>query len=125
MSRFDAGIVLAAPQAMSNACEHLAALTEHRPHPVTPSALGCEECLESGDEWVQLRLCLSCGHVGCCDSSPNRHATAHFHRTEHPVIKAFEPMANWGYCYVDEVMVDEVEAYPEESPAVHYEQPRA
>lgn len=63
---------------------------------------GCEECLKSGDGWVHLRLCLSCGHVGCCDSSKNKHATAHFHRSKHPVVRSFEPGERWAWCYVDE-----------------------
>jgi uncharacterized UBP type Zn finger protein len=72
-------------------------------HPVHPSARGCEECLRTGDDWVHLRICLTCGHVGCCDSSKNRHATAHFHATDHPVMKSLEPGDRWGWCYVDEV----------------------
>ncbi len=62
---------------------------------------GCEECLKMGDTWVHLRLCLECGHVGCCDDSKNKHATKHFHKTGHPVIKSFEPGEDWVYCYVD------------------------
>jgi uncharacterized UBP type Zn finger protein len=72
---------------------------------VTPSAEGCEECLASGGVWVHLRLCLTCGHVGCCDSSPNKHATKHFQATGHPIIQSFEPGEDWGWCYVDEVML--------------------
>jgi monovalent cation:H+ antiporter-2, CPA2 family len=79
-------------------CSHLA-----QTHPVHPSARGCEECLRTGDDWVHLRICLTCGHVGCCDSSRNRHATAHFHATDHPVMKSLEPGDRWGWCYVDEV----------------------
>ena len=67
---------------------------------------GCEECLKSGDWWVHLRLCLTCGHVGCCDSSPNKHATKHFHSTKHPVIRSFQPGENWGWCYIDQVELD-------------------
>jgi uncharacterized UBP type Zn finger protein len=63
---------------------------------------GCEECLTSGSRWVHLRLCLTCGHVGCCDSSPNRHATKHFRRTHHPIMRSFEPGETWGWCYVDQ-----------------------
>ncbi len=74
---------------------------------VQPSAQGCEECLKSGDRWVHLRICLTCGHVGCCDSSPNRHATKHFHATHHPIIQSFEPGERWVYCYVDEAMLGE------------------
>ncbi len=66
---------------------------------------GCEECLASGDRWVNLRLCRTCGHVGCCDSSKNKHATKHFHATKHPVMRSFEPGESWSWCYVDERMV--------------------
>jgi uncharacterized UBP type Zn finger protein len=65
---------------------------------------GCEECLASGDRWVHLRMCQTCGHVGCCDSSPNRHATAHFAATGHPIVRSAEPGEDWSWCYVDEVM---------------------
>jgi uncharacterized UBP type Zn finger protein len=79
-------------------CPHVAEIRD-----VTPSAQGCEECLKMGDEWVHLRLCMTCGHVGCCDSSKNRHATKHFRATAHPVIKSFQPGEEWGWCYVDEL----------------------
>ena len=69
-------------------------------------AKGCEDCLKMGGTWVHLRECLVCGHVGCCDSSPHRHATAHFHATKHPVMRSVEPGEDWGWCYVDEVMVE-------------------
>jgi len=72
---------------------------------------------------VHLRLCLTCGHVGCCDNSPNRHATKHFHATSHPVIKSFEPDEDWAWCYVDETMVEQIPAYPEQQPTVHYAPP--
>ncbi len=81
-------------------CSHLNQIKEVEPK--TPE--GCEECLKIGDEWVHLRLCLSCGHVGCCDSSKNKHATKHFHQTNHPIIESFQPHENWKYCYIDEVM---------------------
>ena len=68
-------------------------------------AQGCEDCVKTGDSWVHLRECLLCGHVGCCDSSKNRHATKHFHATKHPVMRSVEPGERWGWCYVDEVMV--------------------
>ena len=68
---------------------------------VSPSSSGCEECLKMGSRWVHLRLCLSCGHVGCCDSSPNRHATKHYHGTRHPIIRSAEPGESWRWCYVD------------------------
>jgi len=64
----------------------------------------CEDCIKTGDTWVHLRLCTECGHVGCCDSSKNKHATKHFHHTKHPVIRSIEPGESWTWCYVDEVM---------------------
>jgi uncharacterized UBP type Zn finger protein len=64
---------------------------------------GCEECLATGGAWLHLRICLECGHVGCCDDSPNRHATAHAHATEHPIIRSLEPGEDWCWCFVDEV----------------------
>jgi uncharacterized UBP type Zn finger protein len=79
-------------------CSHLDEAND-----VTPSADGCEDCLATGGRWVHLRLCMTCGHVGCCDSSPNRHATAHFHGTDHPLITSFEPGEDWWWCYSDEV----------------------
>ena len=63
----------------------------------------CEDCVKTGDTWVHLRLCLSCGHVGCCDSSPNRHATRHVRDSGHPIVTSLEPGENWSYCYVDDV----------------------
>src|SRR6266496_3802831 len=60
----------------------------------------------TGDEWVHLRLCLECGHVGCCDDSPNRHATKHFHKTKHPIMRSFEPGEDWGWCFVDQLMFE-------------------
>jgi uncharacterized UBP type Zn finger protein len=65
---------------------------------------GCEECLASGDRWVHLRMCQTCGHIGCCDSSPNKHATAHFESTGHPIVRSAEPGEDWSWCYADEVM---------------------
>jgi uncharacterized UBP type Zn finger protein len=64
---------------------------------------GCEECEKTGDDWVALRLCLSCGHVGCCDSSKNKHGTKHFKATNHPVIQSFQPGENWKWYHIDEV----------------------
>ena len=84
----------------SQGCAHLAEIQE-----VTPSAEGCENCLKSGDEWVNLRLCLTCGHVGCCDSSKNKHATRHHHETHHPMIVSFEPEEEWVFCYLDEITI--------------------
>jgi len=82
-------------------CTHLDTI-----RPVKPSAAGCEECLQIGAPWVHLRLCLTCGHVGCCDNSPGKHATAHFHATAHPLIQSFQLGEDWRWCYVDEVMLE-------------------
>ncbi len=70
----------------------------------------CEECAKSGETWVHLRMCLTCGHVGCCDSSKNKHATKHFHRTQHPLMRSIEPGENWMWCYVDGIMPGEIAA---------------
>jgi uncharacterized UBP type Zn finger protein len=64
---------------------------------------GCEECLAAGDKWMHLRICLECGHVGCCDSSPNRHASAHAQETGHPIMRSIQPGEDWAWCYEDEV----------------------
>ena len=87
---------------MATQCTHLDQVRDVTPR--TPE--GCEECLKMGARWVHLRLCLECGHVGCCDSSPNRHATKHFHQTHHPIIRSFEPGEDWGFCYVDDLMFE-------------------
>jgi uncharacterized UBP type Zn finger protein len=79
-------------------CTHLETI-----HDVTPSAAGCEDCLRIGASWVHLRLCLQCGHVGCCDSSPNKHASKHFHATSHPIMQSAEPGEDWLWCFVDEI----------------------
>jgi CPA2 family monovalent cation:H+ antiporter-2 len=86
-----------------------------RPHPVCkhldqtrsviPSARGCEDCLRTGDVWVHLRICMTCGHVGCCDSSKNKHATKHARATGHPIIKSLEPGEDWAWCYLDETIL--------------------
>ena len=73
---------------------------------ISPHTKGCEECLKTGDSWVHLRLCMTCGHVGCCDSSKNMHATKHFRKTQHPVARSLEPGEDWGWCYIDEVMIE-------------------
>ena len=82
-------------------CKHLDEIRQ-----VRARTKGCEECLRIGDQWVHLRLCLSCGHVGCCDSSKNKHATKHFHGTRHPLIRSLEPGESWGWCYIDELTLD-------------------
>jgi len=99
-------------------CYHLHAVAI-RDHGVTPNARGCADCLAIGAAWVHLRLCLTCGHVGCCDDSPNRHATKHFHATGHPVIRSFEPGETWAYCYPDQAFVPEVRAFPGETAQAH------
>jgi uncharacterized UBP type Zn finger protein len=73
-----------------------------------PKSSGCEECLKMGDTWVHLRLCLSCGHVGCCDSSKNKHATKHYHSTKHPMIRSLERGEEWGYCYPDDLFYEHI-----------------
>jgi uncharacterized UBP type Zn finger protein len=72
-----------------------------------PAPLECEECVKIGSDWMHLRMCLACGKVGCCDNSPNRHATAHFRETAHPLIRSAEPHEDWIWCYVDEVPIFE------------------
>jgi hypothetical protein len=90
---------MSAPPAV--ACPHV---TEIRP--VTPrTPQGCEECLTLGSPWVHLRLCQSCGHVGCCDSSPLRHARAHALTIRHPIVRSFQPGEDWRWCYFDETFV--------------------
>lgn len=80
-------------------CTHLDTVAE-----VTPSGTGCDECLREGGRWVHLRLCMACGHVGCCNSSPGKHATAHAgEHTDHPIIRSYEPGEDWWYCYADEL----------------------
>jgi uncharacterized UBP type Zn finger protein len=86
---------------MAETCTHLDQIKR-----VKPKTKGCEECLKMGDSWVHLRLCLSCGHVGCCDSSKNKHATRHFHATKHPIVRSQEPGENWMWCYIDELMFE-------------------
>jgi uncharacterized UBP type Zn finger protein len=82
-------------------CTHADQVRDVKPH-----SRGCEDCLKTGDTWVHLRLCMTCGHVGCCDSSKNKHATKHFHSTRHPIVRSIEPGEDWGWCYVDEVELD-------------------
>jgi uncharacterized UBP type Zn finger protein len=86
---------------MRDTCEHLDQIQD-----VTPSAEGCEDCLRAGGHWAHLRLCLTCGHVGCCDSSPNKHATKHYRATKHPMVRSFEPGEDWMWCYADELLIE-------------------
>src|SRR5947208_15152447 len=85
---------------MNGTCTHLDHVRD-----VTPRTKGCEECLKMGARWVHLRLCRSCGHVGCCDSSRHKDATAHFQATGHPIVQSLEPGENWNWCYVDQMVV--------------------
>ncbi len=81
-------------------CVHLAEVRD-----VEPGTVGCEECLASGGKWVHLRLCLSCGHVGCCDASEGRHAFHHYEDSSHPLIRSHEPGEDWRWCWVDQVQL--------------------
>jgi hypothetical protein len=85
---------------MSESCTHLDQIVADVP---PDSTIGCTDCLAIGSRWLHLRECMSCGHVACCDSSPNRHATAHFHSSGHPIMRSIEPGETWWWCYVDEV----------------------
>ena len=81
-------------------CAHLDQIqATELPEPIA----GCEECLKNGSDWVHLRMCMSCGKIGCCDDSPNKHATAHFDDVGHPIIRSAEPGEDWSWCYVEEV----------------------
>jgi hypothetical protein len=92
---------------MADTCTHLDTVAE-----VTPSSAGCEDCMHTGGRWVHLRLCMRCGHVGCCDNSPNRHASAHWtEHADHPLIRSYEPGEDWWWCYPDELFF-EVEGAP-------------
>lgn len=89
-------------------CTHLDTVADVQPS----TRKGCEDCLRTGGRWVHLRMCLACGHVGCCDSSPSKHATSHFHQTRHPLMRSLEPGEDWGWCYVDEVELEGSELRP-------------
>jgi len=88
---------------MPNQCQHLNQIKIRE-----TSTHVCGECVKTGDRWVHLRLCLSCGHVGCCDSSKNKHATKHFHSAKHPLIRSIEPGESWVWCYVDQMQAGEL-----------------
>jgi len=90
---------------MAKKCKHLDQIKF-----TTTDKRVCEECVRMGDTWVHLRMCLSCGNVGCCDSSKNKHATKHFHQSHHPVMRSIEPGEDWIWCYVDEMIAGEVAA---------------
>ena len=84
-------------------CTHADQIKVARPESVE----GCEDCLKIGGRWVHLRVCLTCGHVGCCDNSPNKHARAHYGETKHPVIQSVEPGEKWAYCFEDDTLMRE------------------
>lgn len=94
-------VKLSESQLESVECRHLDQARE-----VSYEQRVCPECVKLGDTWVHLRICLICGHVGCCDNSKNKHATAHFKATDHPLIKSIEPHEDWAWCYVDKVMLE-------------------
>jgi Zn-finger in ubiquitin-hydrolases and other protein len=101
---------------MMKTCAHLSSIRT-----VHPSARGCEECLKLGTSWVHLRLCRTCGHVGCCDDSPQRHATKHFKATGHPIIEGYDPPEGWGWCFVDRVAIDlGTNTTPQDGPIPRY-----
>jgi CPA2 family monovalent cation:H+ antiporter-2 len=89
-------------ETITTACTHLESI-----HVTDTDSRECLPCVGLGDEWVELRMCMSCGTVGCCDDSKNRHATGHFHGTQHPIIRSLEPGGDWRYCYVDGTLVQE------------------
>ena len=82
-------------------CEHVREAKD-----LQPAERVCEECVRMGDSWVHLRICLTCGYVGCCDSSKNKHATKHFDSSRHPMMRSIEPAEDWGWCFVDEIEYD-------------------
>ena len=87
--------------ATESECSHLQTVADVQPS----TTEGCEDCLREGSRWLHLRECLECGHVGCCDNSPRKHATAHHHASQHPIIRSFEPGENWAWCYPDELFL--------------------
>ena len=90
---------------MAQKCTHLSGIKFR-----TTDKDYCEDCVKTGDTWVHLRLCLACGHVACCDSSPNRHATKHFRGTKHPLVRSIEPGEAWIWCYADDMEAGEIVA---------------
>ena len=87
---------------MARSCTHVETIED-----VTPSSPGCEDCLARGrHDWVHLRVCQACGHVGCCDNSPGKHATRHFRTSHHPIVRSYEPEEEWYWCYVDQLMFE-------------------
>ena len=87
---------------MDSICRHRDMIRDD----VSPNTDGCEECLKAGGRWVHLRMCRTCGHVGCCDSSPGKHARKHAHKSGHPIIRSLEPGEKWSWCFIDETVVE-------------------
>jgi uncharacterized UBP type Zn finger protein len=87
---------------MTTVCSHLDSIEVSE---LPDEIAGCEDCLATGGTWVHLRMCETCGHIGCCDQSPGRHAREHFHATSHPIIRSAEPGEDWSWCFVDEIAV--------------------
>ncbi|MGB9376820.1 MAG: UBP-type zinc finger domain-containing protein [Mycobacteriales bacterium] len=100
---------------MSATCSHFNDRLDAAPEPRTPDA--CEDCLATGGSWIHLRLCIECGHVGCCDDSPNKHGAAHYERTTHPLVRSYEPGENWWWCFADEMAFEIPGAEPAPSHA--------
>ncbi len=98
---------------MSAVCSHIDSVKVTE---LPDEIAGCTDCLAIGGTWVHLRMCQSCGHIACCDSSPNRHATKHFHATKHPIIEGYDPPEGWGWCFVDEIEVALAEPTPQRGP---------
>ena len=92
---------------MGDTCTHLGSVAD-----VAPSSEGCEDCLRTGGRWVHLRMCMACGHVGCCDNSPNRHASGHHAASGHPLIRSYEPGEDWWWCYPQELIFEVAGAPP-------------
>src|SRR5438132_225807 len=93
---------------MADECTHLDQIAD-----VAPRSWGCEDCLAEGRrDWVHLRVCMTCGHVGCCDSSPGKHTTKHSAASGHPVVRSYEPGEEWFYCYVDDIAFELADAPP-------------
>lgn len=101
---------------MATTCTHL----DHVRITELPEAVaGCEDCLAIGGQWLHLRICLECGHVGCCDDSPGRHATAHAESSQHPIIRSIQPGERWSWCFPDQLLmrIDDVHGEPRTPPS--------
>jgi uncharacterized UBP type Zn finger protein len=103
-------------------CSHLRKAAR-RKRGVQPSGHGCVECLATSGIWVHLRLCLECGHVGCCDNSPGKHTTAHYRATGHTLIRSYEPEEPWAYCFADDAFAESLPAFAAETAPHHFDPP--